>query len=64
MRCPICIVGELKLGAMVGIEAWVCTDVGRGWNTDYPQREMTQFGYCGISFPTDQGLPIIRGSGK
>lgn len=51
MRCPYCCVGELKLGRVRGLSGvwWHCVDVGRGWNTNYPQRAVTQKGYCGMA---------------
>jgi hypothetical protein len=54
MRCPVCCVGELQKRWVSGLthlgKQWLCTDVGRGWNTNYPEREVTQRGYCGVSF--------------
>ena len=64
MRCPVCCVGELQKRWVRGLthlgKQWLCTDVGRGWNTNYSEREVTQFGYCGISFGRLELLEILR----
>ena len=65
-RCPICIVGELQWRRVSGIgkKMFVCTDVGKGWNTDYPTREVTQNGYCGIALDPNQDWTVEERIGK
>jgi hypothetical protein len=65
-RCPICIVGELQWRRVSGIgkKMFVCTDVGKGWNTDYPTREVTQNGYCGIALDPDEDWTLEERIGK
>jgi hypothetical protein len=56
MECPECIVGELKWVWVKGIGQlmWECADIGRGWNTNYPERSVAQYGYCGIALSANE----------